>query len=327
MFTFQRDGPLPTMWNNLTTRASPLRPLELEALTGRTVLVAGATSGCGLQLAKILARHCTRLIITARNPQRRYVAIGYGVLPVDPDFTEQLLHLPSLDIAVLNAGVWHVQFTRSADSFETHLQVNYLASCALSLSLLTVLSRGRSPPHSRPGRLLNVTSEGHAFEDVPTGETASGILERFNSPNALTCYQRYRLSKLLSMIWTHELASSIDSAARRVEIASFTPGATNTQICRDLGTGNTVDIMMSLFCQSAEQGAWAYVRALIAQEYHGQYFFREHPHRPTYCVTAEEYKSFREDLVRQTVAVLGNQLSTQSGIDDWLGFSPDDSFP
>jgi len=177
------------------------------------------------------------------------------------DFTERVLALPSLDIAVLNAGVWHLNFARSKDSFETHIQVNYLASCALSLSLLTILGRGRSAPDSRAGRLLNVTSEGHSFETVPTGRCASKVLERFKDPNTLTCYKRYRLSKLLSMIWTHELASSIDSATRNVEIASFTPGASQTQICRDLGAGPIVRFLMNFFCQPAEAGAWTYVRA------------------------------------------------------------------
>lgn len=50
--------------------------------------------------------------------------------------------------------------------------MNYLASCALSLSLLTVLGRSPSPSHSRPGRLLDVTSEGHALEDSPTRKRA-----------------------------------------------------------------------------------------------------------------------------------------------------------
>lgn len=297
LFSFSRDGPLPLMWKNLTTRSSPLQPSELEALKGRTALIAGATSGCGLQLAKILAAQCTRLIITARDPHRGQQALEdiRSSLPNDTrtksqidvwplemesfqsirDFTERLLSLPSLDIAVLNAGVWHLRFAKSADSFETHLQVNYLASCALSLSLLTVLGRGRSSPHSRSGRLLNVTSEGHALEDIPNGKTAGEILESFDNADTLTCYQRYRLSKLLSMIWTHKLASSIGNVVRGVEIASFTPGASQTQICRDLGTGLMVRIVMSVFCQSAEEGAWTYVRALIAEKYHGRYFFRE----------------------------------------------------
>ena len=297
LFSFSRDGPLPLMWNNLTTRPSPLQPAELQALKGCTALIVGATSGCGLQLAKILAAYCNRLIITARDPRRGQQALEeiHNSLPNETslksqidvwplemesfqsirDFTERLLNLPSLDIAVLNAGVWHLHFAISADSFETHLQVNYLASCALSLSLLIVLGRGRSPLHSRPGRLLNVTSEGHALEDIATKKTASEIFKNFNDRNALTCYQRYRLSKLLSMIWTHKLASSIGSAARGVEIASFTPGASQTQICRDLGTGPMVRMVMGLFCQPAEEGAWTYVRALIAEEYHGRYFFRE----------------------------------------------------
>jgi retinol dehydrogenase 12 len=299
LFTFARDGPLPLMWNNLTTRSSPLQISELESLSGRTVLVAGATSGCGLQLAKILATRCTRLIITARDPKRGERALDeirksltnetsnksqIDVWPLEMesfqsirDFTERLLELPTLDIAVLNAGVWHLRFALSTDSIETHLQVNYLASCALSLSLIAVLGRGHSAPYSNPSRLLNVTSEGHSLENIPLGKPASEVLQSFNDPKALTCYERYRLSKLLSTIWTHELALSIGKTVRGVEIASFTPGATQTQICRDLGTGPIVRMVINFFCQPVEEGAWTYVRALNSKEYHGQYFFRGQP--------------------------------------------------
>lgn len=70
LFTFSRDGPLPLMWKNLTTRSKSLQPSEVEALTDRTALIAGGPSGCGLQLAKILAMPCSHLIITAPNSQR-----------------------------------------------------------------------------------------------------------------------------------------------------------------------------------------------------------------------------------------------------------------
>ncbi|KAH9884230.1 hypothetical protein F4778DRAFT_763467 [Xylariomycetidae sp. FL2044] len=343
LFSFARDGPLPLFWTNLTTRSSPLRPSELDALTGQAALIAGGTSGCGLELAKILAAHCVRVIITARDPKRGKQALDeirksfpsetaakaqLDVWPLEMEsfqsirqFTERLLELPSLDIVVLNAGVWHLHFTRSADSFESHLQVNYLASCAISLTLLTVLGRGRHSPGSRPGRLLNVTSEGHALEDIAAGKTASEVLESFGNPSTLTCYERYRLSKLLSMIWTHELASYIDPATRRVEIASFTPGASQTQICRDLGTGLVVRTVMSLFCQPAEEGAWTYVRALVAREYHGRYFFRARVCKPTDCVTVEKHKSFRRDLIRQTITLLRSYISIPSDTDAWLSNS------
>lgn len=75
LFTFARDGPLPLTGKNLTTRSSSLQPSELGDLTGCTALIAGATSGCGLQLAKILATRCTRLIITARSSRRGQQAL------------------------------------------------------------------------------------------------------------------------------------------------------------------------------------------------------------------------------------------------------------
>ncbi|KAG4026562.1 hypothetical protein MFRU_039g00400 [Monilinia fructicola] len=225
LFTFSRDGPLPLMWKNLTTRSKSLQPSEVEALTDRTALIAGGPSGCGLQLAKILAMPCSHLIITAPNSQRDQQIVEEHLKGLPNDTIRNLISMcghSRWSPSVLNAGVWHLWFARLEGSFETHLQVNYLASCALSLTLLTVLGRGRSP-NSRPGRLLNVTSEGHSLEDIPTGKTAQNVLENLNDPNALSCYQRYGKSKLLSMIWPHELASSIDSASSEVEIASFNP--------------------------------------------------------------------------------------------------------
>ncbi|KAL2849731.1 hypothetical protein BJX68DRAFT_267045 [Aspergillus pseudodeflectus] len=344
LLSFARDGPLPLMWNNLTTRSKPLQPDELEAVTGRTALIVGATSGVGLEVAKIFAAHCSRLIITARDPDRGEQALeeirashsdekGSAEIEIWPldmesfrsirEFSQRLQDdLPSLDIAVLNAGVWNVQFTRSIDENETHLQVNYLASCALSIAVLDLLGRGDS---TSAGRLLTVTSEGHSLEEIPPWKRASDVLQSFNDPAALTCYERYRLSKLLSMLWTHELAALINSSnravegsSRRVEIASFTPGATQTQICRDLGAGRVVRLLVRLFCQSAEEGAWTYVRALASEVYSGLYFFRGRPSDPADCVTSIKHRYFREDLVKETLAMLEGHVVVPDGVREML---------
>ncbi|KAL2788769.1 hypothetical protein BJX66DRAFT_352501 [Aspergillus keveii] len=346
LLSFARDGPLPLMWNNLTTRSQPLQPDELEAVTGRTALIVAATSGVGLEVAKLFAANCSRLIITARDPERGEQALEairaslsdergsaeaqIEIWPLDlesfrsiREFSQRIQDdLPSLDIAVLNAGVWNVQFTRSIDENETHLQVNYLASCALSIAVLSVLGRGES---TSPGRLMVVTSEGHSLEEIPPWKRASDVLQSFNDPAALTCYERYRLSKLLSMLWTHELATLVNSsnrgvegASRRVEIASFTPGATHTQICRDLGAGRVVRLLVRLFCQSAEEGAWTYIRALASEVYNGLYFFRGRPCEPADCVTSVKHRYFREDLVKETLAMLEGYVAIPDGVREMI---------
>lgn len=291
--TLDSNGPVPTIWRAMTSHSQPIRPTELEWLRDKTTLVTGATSGCGLELAKILAQYSARLIITARNEERGQSALAeiqnaqgtnrpaqIDVWQLDMasfdsirEFIERVSLLEALDFAVLNAGVLSPQFSRSPASWEMHLQVNYLGQCALILSLLPVL-QSQSQKRTTPARVLNVTSEAHLWESMPLTTNPAQAISEFNDEAALGFHQRYRRSKLLSMMWTHTLASAWKDTDS-VVIGTATPGLCQTPIYRQITSSWIADALIRWFLKTSTHGAWDYVRALIvpASEYHDQFFY------------------------------------------------------
>ncbi|KAB8217253.1 hypothetical protein BDV33DRAFT_140940 [Aspergillus novoparasiticus] len=173
--------------------------------------------------------------------------------------------------------------------------------------------------HSRPGRLLNVTFEGHGWVTIPPEMSVDEALDSFNHPHLLTSVERYNLSKLFSMMWSHTLASSLGTA-ESVEIASITPGICYSDIFRDLGASKVSRWVMATFLTSAKEGARRYIRALAVQknEFHGQYFFGDHTMQPAHYVVAENYDGFRKALVGRTLELLKQELPVlQEIFDQW----------
>lgn len=307
--TLDSNGPVPTIWRAMTSHSQPIPSAELEWLRDKTTLVTGATSGCGLELAKILARYSARLIITARNEERGQRALAdiqdslgtdrpaqIDVWQLDMAsfdsirmFIQRVSRLETLDFLVLNAGVLSLPFDRSPASWEMHLQVNYLGQCALILSLLPVLN-SQSQKRTTPARVLNVTSEAHLWESIPLTTAPAQAISEFNDETALDFYQRYRRSKLLSMMWTHTLASAWE-ATDSVVIATATPGLCQTPIYRQITSSWIADALIRWFLKTSAHGAWDYVRALMvpASQYHGQFFYDG---CPAECVHPSELSTF-----------------------------------
>ena len=116
---------------------------------GRTVVVTGATSGIGLQTARILAAFGAHVVLAVRNPEK-----GEAVARELPGSTEvrrlDVSDLASVrsfaeetgpvDVLVNNAGIMAVPFARSADGFESQLATNHLGHFALTNLLLPKLT-------------------------------------------------------------------------------------------------------------------------------------------------------------------------------------------
>jgi short-subunit dehydrogenase len=156
----------------------------MTTLTGRTVLITGATDGLGYALAHRLAQHGAALILHGRRPDalertaedvRRH---GVEVSTVLADFAEldQVRTMADeltadgtdIDVLVNNAGIGAAQpdtTTRATtvDGNELRFAVNYLAPALLMSRLLPSMLH-------RPGsRIVNVASAGQQpidFDDV-----------------------------------------------------------------------------------------------------------------------------------------------------------------
>ncbi len=204
----------------------------MGGMTGRTVLVTGATSGIGRETARQLARLGARVVLGVRDEARG--AEAASVIARDGGAAEVLLidlasfqsvrgaaaklaaaH-PALDVLVNNAGVAVRKRRLSADGHELTWQTNFLSGYLLTRLLLPVLRRGAKP------RVVNVSSDAHRTGRIPWDDLE---LER-----AYGGYRAYSNSKLAQILFTRELSRREPGIA----VNAVHPGAIATRVWRDV---------------------------------------------------------------------------------------------
>jgi len=118
----------------------------LPDLTGRTIIVTGATSGLGKATADALAHAGAHVVLAVRNPAKGQ-AVAEGIAG---DIEVRELDLSSLssvrafasswhgpiDVLINNAGIMQVPEARTADGFELQFGTNHLGHFALTNLLL-----------------------------------------------------------------------------------------------------------------------------------------------------------------------------------------------
>jgi NAD(P)-dependent dehydrogenase (short-subunit alcohol dehydrogenase family) len=181
-----------------------------EDLTGKVVLVTGATDGLGRGVAVALARRGATLLVHGRSraraeavasdakaagsPAARLYPADFGVLAEVRRMADAVLAgEPRLDALVNNAGIIADRRQESADGHELTFQVNYLAGFLLTHGLLALLER------SAPARIVNVASAGQAPIDF--GDL---MLERHWDG-----WRAYCRSKLAQIMMTFDLAEAL----------------------------------------------------------------------------------------------------------------------
>jgi len=151
--------------------------LEGVDLSGKRILVTGASAGLGVETARVLAAHGARVVGAVRDldkghratePVRAQAANGGGLELVQLD----LASLASVracadalvaagkpfDLIIANAGVMACPFGHTADGFETQFGTNHLGHFVLINRIASLLKPG--------SRLVNLSSSGHRFADV-----------------------------------------------------------------------------------------------------------------------------------------------------------------
>ncbi len=147
-------------------------------LTGRTVVVTGASSGLGAETARALAATGAHVVlaarnlgdttraaegITARHPGSSLRSARLDLCSLDSvrDFADELSKIEAqLDILVNNAGVMGTPLNRTVEGYELHFGVNHLAHFLLTNLVMPMLeASGRA-------RVVNVSSGGHNLSDI-----------------------------------------------------------------------------------------------------------------------------------------------------------------
>ena len=202
--------------------------LEGVDLTGKVVVVTGASSGLGLDAARAMAAHGAEVVMAVRDPIGAAAAaetVGPNGHLVELDLaslgqvrtaaaaiTERW---PRIDVVVNNAGVMSTPPGRTAEGFDLQLGVNHLGHFLLTALL--------APALGPSARIVNTTSLGHMV---------SGM--RWDDPHFRVSdyekWQAYGQSKTANILFTLGLAQ------RGYTAYAVHPGMIMTELYRHLST-------------------------------------------------------------------------------------------
>ncbi len=231
-------------------------------MTGKVVVVTGASSGIGAAAAVELAKRGATVVPVGRNPRRlAQVAEQVGGEPLQADFAslaavrglagELLERHARIDVLVNNAGLVTSRRELTEDGYEKTFAVNHLAPFLLTNLLLDRLRA------SAPARVVTTSSGAHGggrldFDDL-------------QSERSWSMMRAYGTSKLANVLFTRGLAMRVDPA--EVTANCLHPGVITTRLGRGAGRlGGLVWTAGGVFMRSPKRGAATIVYLATSEE-------------------------------------------------------------
>ncbi|XP_030762805.1 retinol dehydrogenase 11-like [Sitophilus oryzae] len=210
--------------------------LNKVKLDGKTVLITGANSGIGYEVAKELASRSAQVILACRTMEKANLTITklQESLENTPDLIPMAIDLGSLesvkefaslvrkscskiDIMINNAGVAYRRSDRlkTQDGFEIHFGVNHLGHFYLTLLLEDLVAKAK-------GRIVVVTSS-----LLEKGKVDLNAIKKFNFEQKVNLYAN---SKLANVYFAQELARRTKD--KEISVYAVCPGWVYTGLFR-----------------------------------------------------------------------------------------------
>ncbi|KAJ8680938.1 hypothetical protein QAD02_016725 [Eretmocerus hayati] len=254
----------------------------LSVLYGRDLrhqvaLVTGANTGIGFEIARSLALHGCRVVFACRNLEKAKLAIekiqseketvSCDILQIDLCSLQSVKaaafkfkqKYKTLNMLILNAGVFALPYTLSEDGYEVTFQVNHLSQFYLTLLL-------EHPLRScRKSRVVFVSSESHRFSLLQSVEDLHPMVL---SPPAYKYWSMgaYNNSKLCNILFAQELSRRWPS----VGILSCHPGnMVSSDLSRHSWIYRFLFALVRPFTKSLQQAASTPVFCATAPELEG----------------------------------------------------------
>src|SRR3984893_4363655 len=244
-----------------------------ETISGKTVLITGATSGIGLEASAKLAGMGAELVLVGRDRARGEAAVAAvkrrsgstAVALMRCDFAsltqiralaaELVATHPKLHVLVNNAGLATARREVTEDGIERTFAVNHLGPFILTNLLLDLLRR------SAPARVVTVASAAHRQGDMPFDDL------QFENGGYGTKGAVGR-TKLANVLFTAELARRLGGTGVTANCLHPGPVATNIWSHAPRCTRPLLAVA-KLFMISAEKGAGTIVYLTASPEVEG----------------------------------------------------------
>jgi retinol dehydrogenase 12 len=257
----------------------------MGSMTGKRVLVTGATAGIGLETARALAKEGAEVIIVGRNPEKTKAALeelkatsgnpNISALLADLSSMAQVRKLAAdflakfdrLDVLVNNAGAMNPKHEKTADGFELTFATNHLSPFLLTNLLVPALEK------AAPSRVVCVASEAHRqatldFDDLMT--------------EPYSAFKAYGRSKLANILFGRELARRLQR--KGVTVNTLHPGVVGSNFFAGKpGVWGVVGKVASVFMLSNEDGARTSIYLATSKDVEGvtgKYFDKSRERTP-----------------------------------------------
>ncbi|MFS8003331.1 putative very-long-chain 3-oxoacyl-CoA reductase [Helianthus anomalus] len=212
-----------------------------------TAIVTGATSGIGVETARVLAKRGVRIVMPARN-LKAAEEIKASILSEFPDsdiivltldlssicsirsFVAQFqaLNLP-LNLLINNAGKYSHSHRISEDGIEMTFATNYLGHYLLTKLLMEKMIETAKITGVQ-GRIVNVSSGIHTWF---SGDLLRSVAQITRDKSEYDATRAYAISKLANVLHTKELARRLEQMNANVIVNCVHPGIVRTRLTRD----------------------------------------------------------------------------------------------
>lgn len=230
---------------------------------GKTAIVTGATSGIGMETARVLAAKNANVVLAVRDvakgervadEMRRsnrganlsVRALDLASLKSAKEFADALLQAQSkLDLLIENAGIMFPPYGKTKDGFELQFGTNHLGHFALAAHLLPLLQA------TAGSRLVVVSSLAHWRGKLDFSDL-NWERRKYNPQQA------YCDSKLANLLFVDEMVRRTKATGKAIVVTAAHPGWTRTELQRH---SKAFRVLNPIFSQGIEMGALPTLRA------------------------------------------------------------------
>ena len=230
-------------------------------LSGRVVVITGASSGLGLQTAQAMQAAGAEIVAAVRDLEKTRAVLECEVVPLDltdlrtaQGAAEAIAHRHGrIDVLINNAGVMASPLSRTAQGYELQLGTNHLGHFVFTTGLLDSFVDGT--------RIVNLSSRGHLYGGIRWEDP------NYDDESAYDKWQAYGQSKTANVLFTVEAERRW--GPRGVHSFAVHPGVVITELGRHLTRDDFSGRLANLEDTDVEHGAATTVWAATSPDLDG----------------------------------------------------------